>query len=517
MDGTETTLYPAIDVLGNLVNKQVTAENGSYSFTQLAAGTYYLVFKDDNDDYTVTDGTRVLDFGKLSVTADKSSYSGAYNRAEADYMSQEDAEVDPAAGSGGPASLARAVALNESSGAAAGYTSGITLPAKNEISSSTYTTGNWNAGFYYVEMTLEKQWTNMVTEADTGTEVTFAVTGTIDETAASGTADAAGNGTEDMVVFTESYSLEKTTAGDNGVTSASTNSFPDSQPTVSSTYDSANLTETWTLGTIYLQAEGAGGVIDYSSFTETATVTKEVDDGIGGTKSEKASLTGFITTTSTATTNNGAKYTLKAINQQILYDLAITKVSRTETNGSSPVTLSNAEFTVYSDEDCKDKDKVTAVTTSADGTSGTDGLVTLGSLEPGTYYVKETKAPSGYSLNKAVFEVTIAYEASAPTTPVVTVQQITDTDTGEIITLIENSVVTTNSQTAEAGITPSPDTGSAANADLYTIAFNVEDECIYELPHTGSTGIWWLTFLGTGLMLAGYWLYERRRSMEGNG
>jgi len=61
--------------------------------------------------------------------------------------------------------------------------------------------------------------------------------------------------------------------------------------------------------------------------------------------------------------------------------------------------LSGAEFTLYSDKDCK---KVVAKTTS-----DKEGHFYFTGLKDGTYYLKETKAPNGYQENNNVLEVKI--------------------------------------------------------------------------------------------------------------
>ncbi|NSJ28933.1 hypothetical protein, partial [Blautia glucerasea] len=60
------TLYPAVDVMGNLLDKVVTGTDGAYAFDNLAEGSYYIVLQDEGDDYAVTGGTRVLPFERLS-------------------------------------------------------------------------------------------------------------------------------------------------------------------------------------------------------------------------------------------------------------------------------------------------------------------------------------------------------------------------------------------------------------------------------------------------------------------
>ena len=71
------------------------------------------------------------------------------------------------------------------------------------------------------------------------------------------------------------------------------------------------------------------------------------------------------------------------------------------TNGNSSYSLAGAEYTIYEDEACsvvaKTSDGADAVlTTAADGSS--EELT----LETGSYYVKETKAPAGYMLDNAI-------------------------------------------------------------------------------------------------------------------
>ena len=77
--------------------------------------------------------------------------------------------------------------------------------------------------------------------------------------------------------------------------------------------------------------------------------------------------------------------------------------------------LSGAEFKLYSDQSATKEVAVSLAngvyTVNPNGkavlTTGTDGKITVNGLDSGTYYLKETKAPSGYKLDDTVREVTV--------------------------------------------------------------------------------------------------------------
>lgn len=77
--------------------------------------------------------------------------------------------------------------------------------------------------------------------------------------------------------------------------------------------------------------------------------------------------------------------------------------------------LSGAKFKLYSDQSATEEVAVSLAkgvyTVDPKGTAvlttGTDGKITVNGLDSGTYYLKETKAPSGYKLDDTVREVTV--------------------------------------------------------------------------------------------------------------
>lgn len=74
----------------------------------------------------------------------------------------------------------------------------------------------------------------------------------------------------------------------------------------------------------------------------------------------------------------------------------------TEGNGEYAATLEGAQYGVYADEACTDKVASITISKSGSGYSGT-----AEGLDPGTYWVKETKAPAGYALDPEVKKVVL--------------------------------------------------------------------------------------------------------------
>lgn len=93
--------------------------------------------------------------------------------------------------------------------------------------------------------------------------------------------------------------------------------------------------------------------------------------------------------------------------------------------------LSGAEFKLYSDQSATKEVAVSfangVYTVDPNGnavlTTGTDGKITVNGLDSGTYYLKETKAPSGYKLDDTVQKVTVTPDSV-----------VVDVENGEAIT-----------------------------------------------------------------------------------
>lgn len=77
-----------------------------------------------------------------------------------------------------------------------------------------------------------------------------------------------------------------------------------------------------------------------------------------------------------------------------------TSANPTITNGNSCYSLDGAQFGVYKDAGCTEK--VLTLTTDAKGETS------VAEVDAGTYYVKETKAPKGYEMDRSVHAVKVS-------------------------------------------------------------------------------------------------------------
>lgn len=90
--------------------------------------------------------------------------------------------------------------------------------------------------------------------------------------------------------------------------------------------------------------------------------------------------------------------------------------------------LAGAEFTVYSDKECK--------TSVATATTDANGKLAFGFKSAGSFYLKETKAPGGYVLSDKVVELTVSNKGYV----VDRVENEDQTDTTTIVPVLELTV-----------------------------------------------------------------------------
>lgn len=173
-------------------------------------------------------------------------------------------------------------------------------------------------------------------------------------------------------------------------------------------------------------------------------------------------------TTYTVTySKSGNRYTIT--NTKSAQKIKILKTRHAE--GTPDIYLEGAEFTLVDS-----KGNVVKIGTNTNGTyiSDANGLVLEGDITYGTYKLTEVKAPSGYT------------KLANPIT------------------------VTVNDE----GITVSGNTNVKVKITNTTYVITVANDLLYELPHTGGTGIFWYTIGGMLLMMAAALILYKRKCRE---
>ena len=348
-----------------------------------------------------------------------------------------------------------------------------------------YITNRWNCGLYYTELTLQKNWEQTVA-VPVGTQIELGLSASV------------GNVSYGTAVY--KMTQNSRTVSDVTTILPTVDSLPKTVNTsqkAAVSADSGSRRISWTIPGICVQAEGAGGVITYQ-LRETA---KDMNQNL---------LTGFIETIDSR--KDGTKQILTATNTQQLYDLELTKYSLgTNDDGSHPA-VPGAEFTLYLDEACKKPvPGQSGIRSGADGKVHFTGLAIYDADPAGIWYLKETKTPSGYTLNKGIFKIQIipaskAASKEAGTAPQVTITCLTEEQTGK---KLEEPKQLTN-------VTLEAETEQLAEQPLrYRIGFEVYNECIWELPKTGGTGVLWNLTAGVGMLLAALWMLHTKKKKGG--
>lgn len=183
------------------------------------------------------------------------------------------------------------------------------------------------------------------------------------------------------------------------------------------------------------------------------------------------------------------------------------EVKKIEVNGEEvevKAALEGAEFTVYTDEACTVRyqqggnDYPVVSSTAA-------GQIELKGLAAGTYYIKETKAPAGYSVNAKPVKVEI------------TGLTFNDNDelTGWTIKVNDQNVASFVYETNEGGQTSFVRSDSIRNEGTeFVNGYNILNTKITELPATGGIGTTIFTIVGCGIMIAAAGLFFVSRRKE---
>ena len=141
-----------------------------------------------------------------------------------------------------------------------------------------------------------------------------------------------------------------------------------------------------------------GNIVDKWTTDGTAHAVSGLDPGSEYILKETKTPEGYMTAPDRTLVVSGEQNMDVEIKEQpVLTDIEVQKV---DAQTKKVIRSKDFEFTMYSDEECKN-----AITTvSADKNAGT---ATFKDLRYGTYYIKETKAPTGYLLSKEVKKVVV--------------------------------------------------------------------------------------------------------------
>ena len=163
-----------------------------------------------------------------------------------------------------------------------------------------------------------------------------------------------------------------------------------------------------------------------------------------------------------------------------------------DTTDANP--LAGAEFTIYTDSECKTKFTYTNFTGTSTTTS--EGKFSFAGLDADkTYYVKETKAPAGYSLLTTTMSIKFnpTYNADG--------------------TLASYTVVTKDFNGQEKTVSYGLDESGTFNVISYedTQMTNIKNTRISQLPSTGGRGTLIFTLLGCAVMIVFAAFYFRSK------
>ena len=141
-----------------------------------------------------------------------------------------------------------------------------------------------------------------------------------------------------------------------------------------------------------------GNIVDKWTTDGTAHAVSGLDAGCEYVLKETKTPEGYMTAPDRTLVVSGEQNMDVEIKEHpVLTDIEVQKV---DAQTKKVIRSKDFEFTMYSDAECKN-----AITTvSADKNAGT---ATFKDLRYGTYYIKETKAPTGYLLSKEVKKVVI--------------------------------------------------------------------------------------------------------------
>lgn len=165
--------------------------------------------------------------------------------------------------------------------------------------------------------------------------------------------------------------------------------------------------------------------------------------------------------------------------------------------------LDGAEFTLFTDENCKTPYKNSKYKDGCVIKSNQDGMLeTIYGLNEGRYYLKETKAPSGFSINDTVYKIEIKAGAK-------------DDSTKTAYYLTSLTITITPNDGTDAKVytyTKNAEGKWCVNADAQLTM--IVNTALIDLPSTGGIGTTIFTVAGCGIMIAAAFFFFASRKKE---
>ncbi|GFK30313.1 hypothetical protein ScFU149_04300 [Streptococcus canis] len=193
--------------------------------------------------------------------------------------------------------------------------------------------------------------------------------------------------------------------------------------------------------------------------------------------------------------------------------------------GKDNAPLADAVFGIYSDETAKSL--VDIVVTNEKGYAASN------QVGKGTYYIKEIKAPKGYSLNTKVYSVETSWDKATMTSTTHRTETIYTTDesqkspgTNSVGWLADNTFYKEKPEgkdakpayikkfTEEASTTTEVKENQNEGAGTVLLNQDIPNTKLGELPSTGSIGTYLFTAIGSAAMISaiGIYLVKRRKA-----
>ena len=267
----------------------------------------------------------------------------------------------------------------------------------------------------------------------------------------------------------------------------------DTDYTVDAKTDADTGVTTITFNFVYNSIKDADKVV----LTYSAKLNNDAVIGEGGNPNDvKLVYTNKPNTTSTATPGTTTETETPKV-YTYTYGLVVKKVDQNDTSKA----LAGAQFAIYSDEKCE---KEVSGKGNFETETSENGYQKFAGLDAGTYYIKETSAPSGYVKSDKVLKVVIQGldkegKVTTDNDKLTGKAKYTISVVGE--TGSEISFVVKNDSNGNGTVTV--ETGTSLNGEYnldklgLAVVGNVEG---VELPKTGGAGTWMFTIGGLVLM-----------------